>query len=180
MFNTIFADGSLRDFINNNIADPWIGTPFEGYVHMSPKQQGEFGERFTHSMMQFRGSVVKRAATSTAGHDRVIDDFLTEIKFSLACRNSKDKSQVVEDKFIINHVAACKDWQRLIFVGINKDEENARIVWFSKEDFLAHMKSEDCLFKHQQSGKKGGNDDYICTNVKALLQCSFVKSIELW
>jgi hypothetical protein len=90
MFVSIFEDGSLQDYINQNAQDPWVDTPFQGYVFMSPKQKGEFGERF---VSKFFESVlfcdVKRAKTSTAGHDRVIDNILTEIKFSLATRNKK-------------------------------------------------------------------------------------------
>ena len=46
MFSAIFEDGSLTDYISQNAQDPWKGTSFEGYVFMSPKQKGEFGERF--------------------------------------------------------------------------------------------------------------------------------------
>ena len=87
IFNQMFADGSLQNYIEQNLADPWKGTPFEGYVYMSPKQKGEFGERFTTKYLEHLGHKVKRAKTSTAGHDRVVDNLLTEIKFSLATRN---------------------------------------------------------------------------------------------
>ena len=122
--------------------------------------------------------ITSETATSTAGHDRVIDEILTEIKFSLATRDKKGGA--VTDKFIINHVSVSKDWERLIFCGINPDESEARIVFFTKEDFVAHLESDDCLFNVQQGGKKGGNDDYICTNVAALLECDFVRPITQW
>ncbi len=32
MFDTLFEDGSLQDYINQNTQDPWVGTNFEGYV----------------------------------------------------------------------------------------------------------------------------------------------------
>ena len=179
MFDSIFADGSLRDYINNNLNDPWIGTPFEGYVFMSPKQKGEFGERFVSKYMEeFLLSEVERAKTSTAGHDRVIDSILTEIKFALATRNKK--GGVVVDKFIINHVSVCKDWERLIFCGINPDEKDIRIFYITKQNFEEHLKSDDCLFNVQQGGQNGGNDDYICTNVAALLQSDIVSPIVKW
>jgi len=41
------------------------------------------------SYFEAAGHEVKRAKTSTAGHDRVIDNILTEIKFSLATRDKK-------------------------------------------------------------------------------------------
>ena len=42
MLNEMFADGSLQNYIEQNLEDPWQRTPFEGYVFMSPKQKGEF------------------------------------------------------------------------------------------------------------------------------------------
>jgi hypothetical protein len=178
MFTTIFEDGSLINYINQNAKDPWVGTPFEGYVFMSPKQKGEFGERFVSKYFELKGNQVKRAKTSTSGHDRVIDDILTEIKFSLATRDPK--GGVKEDQFIINHVSKDKDWERLVFFGINNSEEGSRLFWFSKEDFLNHMESGDRLFKHQQAGESTGNDDYICTKINRLVECDWVKSMEEW
>ena len=178
MFDSLFADGTLREYIDDNLKDPWKGTPFEGYVFMSPKQKGEFGERFVSKFMEEMCCKVKRAATSTAGHDRVIDDILTEIKFALATRNKK--GGVTVDKFIINHVSVGKDWQRLIFCGVNPDEKDLRIFFITKENFEAHLKSDKCYFNVQQGGKSVGNDDYICTNVAALLECDFVEGITKW
>lgn len=175
----MFADGSLQNYIEQNLEDPWQRTPFEGYVFMSPKQKGEFGERFTSKYLTHLGCNVKRAKTSTAGHDRVVDNILTEIKFSLAIRN-RSKGGVIFDKFIINHVSSGKDWERLVFVGVNENEEDLRVIWFTKEDFNNHIASSNSLFKVQQGGKGVGNDDYICTNVKNLLECEWVKSISVW
>ena len=179
MLNEMFADGSLQNYIEQNLEDPWQKTPFEGYVFMSPKQKGEFGERFASKYLTHLGRDVKRAKTSTAGHDRVVDEILTEIKFSLAIRN-RSKGGVIFDKFIINHVSCGKDWERLVFVGVNENEEDLRIVWFTKEDFNTHILSCNPLFKVQQGGKGVGNDDYICTNVKDLLKCDWVRDISQW
>ncbi len=179
MFDSIFADGSLREYIENNAQDPWKGTNFEGYVFMSPKQKGEFGERFVASFFQkVMLCDVKRAKTSTAGHDRIIDDIRTEIKFSLATRDKKGGTK--KDQFIINHVSKDKDWERLVFFGVNQDEEESRLLWFSKEDFLVHLESENCLFASQQGGKAIGNDDYICTRVATLVKLPFVRKITEW
>jgi hypothetical protein len=178
MFDSIFSDGSLRDYIQKNIHDPWKNTPFEGYVYMSPKQKGEFGERFVSKYFELLGHEVKRAKSSTAGHDRIIDDILTEIKFSIAIRDSQRNIQ--KDKFIINHVSKNKDWERLIFFGINEKEEDCRFFWFTKNDFLNHLKNECCLFKHQQAGKSVANDDYICTNIDKLIREPFIHTINQW
>ena len=178
MFDSIFADGSLREYIDDNLKDPWKDINFEGYVSMSPKQKGELGERFVSKLMTLAGHDVKRAKTSTAGHDRVIDNILTEIKFALATRDKK--GGVIKDKFIINHVSVCKDWERLIFCGINPSESDIRVFYITKEDFVEHLKSDDCLFNTQQGGQNGGNDDYICTNVAALMQTAIARPINQW
>lgn len=180
MFTALFEDKQLTDYISEQTSDPWKNTPFENYVFMSPKQKGEFGERFVSKFFEtMLMSTVERAATSTAGHDRVIDGIRTEIKFSLATRDSK-KGGTKKDSFIINHVSRDKDWERLVFFGINEDQNEARLYFFTKEDFLAHVKSDECLFAYQQGGKKIENDDYICTKVAALIEQDWVHAITEW
>ena len=176
MFYSIFEDGSLQDYINQNIKDPWIGTPFEGYVFMSPKQKGIFGERFVSKYFVLKGSKVEKPKNT--GHDRIIDGKLLEIKFSLATRDKK--GGINEDQFIINHVSKDKDWERLVFFGINPSEDDCRFFWFYKEDFIQHLESDECLFSSQQGGKSIGNDDYICTKIDKLKSMPFVKSIDQW
>ena len=175
MFEDLFEDGTLREYIENNTNDPWVGTVWERYVFMSPKQKGEFGERLVDKFLTNKGHGVLRASTSTAGHDRVVDDTLTEIKFSLAQRN---KGDVADDMFMINHVSIGKDWERLVFFGINKYDE-PRLVFFTKEDFI---KNREEFFKNQQGGKKIKNDDYICSGkkVKELIDQDWVKDISEW
>ena len=127
-------------------------------------------------------------------HDRIIDEIKTEIKFSLAV---SEGDKIIKDKFIINHVALKKDWDRLLFCGINPDQQwnNLKIRkndympygkmivnFMEKTDFIKYMKSKESnkVFKHQQSGEKGGNDDYICTNFHKLISLPFVKHIDEW
>lgn len=179
MFDSIFNDGLLREYIDNNAQDPWKGTNFEGYVFMSPTQKGEFGERLIASFFQnVMLCNVKRAKSRTEGHDRIIDGILTEIKFSLATRNKKGGTN--KDQFIMNHVSKNKDWERLVFFGVNQNQEESRLLWFNKEDFLTHLASNDCLFAPQQGGKAIGNDDYICTRIATLLEMPFVRKITEW
>ena len=162
----------------------WKNDPlFNEYHALSTKVMGKVGEIFvSHYMKKNNNSKVKEPLTM--GHDRIIDDHKTEIKFSLATANSK-KTQVNRDKFVINHVAKGKDWERLIFCGINPEngngEERIRIHWMGKKDFVNYMNSPGKkVFKHQQSGKKVKNDDYICTDYEGLVKLSFVKGIAEW
>lgn len=179
MFDSLFLDGELTKYVKANVQDPWKKTPFEGYVFMSPKQKGEFGERFVSKFFtEFLLSSVQKAPSGTAGYDRVIDGIRTEIKFSLATRDKTGGMK--KDQFIINHVSKGKDWERLVFFGINPDEGDCRFFWFSKEDFLTHINSSTCLFASQQGGKAIGNDDYICTKIATLCEMPFVKKIAEW
>lgn len=82
---------------------------------------------------------------------------------------------VNKDSFVMNHVSKGKDWDRLIFCGINPKEEDIRILWFNKEDFVNHMGS-GCVscFNTQQGGEKIQNDDYMCTNIQTLRSYDWV------
>lgn len=162
--------------INSN----WSQDPlFFNYHKLGNKQKGVAGEHYVQTLMEVRGSEVTPPADP--GHDRIIDGYKTEIKFSLAVSKGTD---IIPDKFIINHVAVGKDWDRLIFCGINpldSDSPRARIYFFAKEDFANYMSSGgNLIFKHQQSGKKGGNDDFICTDFVGFSSLPFVKDISQW
>jgi hypothetical protein len=169
----VFSDNELQDYIKEKNVDLWINTKYEGYTFLSPKQKGEFGELFVEKFMKNRGSIVSPKVNS--GHDRIIDNHKTEIKFSLCNKNAKG---LKEDSFFINHVSIGKDWTRLIFVGINYNEFNSRILWFTKEDFVLGIKD---LFDKQQGGKKMNNDDFkLSGKINLLLSHPLTKSMDNW
>lgn len=179
----LFADGSLREYITQNLEDPWENTSFEGYVYLSPKQKGEFGERFFEKLFVAKGCEVKRAASATDSYDRLVDDLKVEMKFSLATRDKKDGG-IKPNNFIINHVSKGKNFDRLVFCCINGEEKSKwTIKWVTHADFVAHVENESTsLFKHQQGGKKVDNDDYMCSgaSVTQLLAHEMVKDISEW
>ena len=169
----VFSDNTLQNYIKERNIDLWINTKYEGYTFLSPKQKGEFGEMFVDRYMNSRGSKVTSKINS--GHDRIIDNHKTEIKFSLC---NKNKQGLREDSFFINHVSIGKDWNRLIFVGINYNESNSRIIWFTKNDFIFGIKD---LFDKQQGGNKMNNDDYkLSGKIDALLSHPLTKGMEVW
>jgi hypothetical protein len=171
--NNVFSDDVLQKYIREKNIDLWVGTKYEGYTFLSPKQKGEYGELFVQKYMQSKGSIVLPKKNS--GHDRIIDNYKTEIKFSLC---NKNKNLLREDYFFINHVSIGKDWDRLIFVGVNYNEDKSRIIWFSKKDFIADIIN---LFDKQQGGKNMNNDDFkLSGNIHDLLTHPFVKTIEVW
>mgnify|MGYP003339726867 FL=1 len=64
-----------------------------------------------------------------------------------------------------------KDWDRLIFCGINYDIRNTRLFWFTKEDFKNKIKF---IFAKQQGGNSLDNDDYkLSGSISNLLNCQY-------
>jgi hypothetical protein len=172
MIESAFADGQLNNCISESTHDPWAGTWLAKYVHMTSKKKGVFGEKFVQKIMEFLGHKVYRP--TNVGHDRIIGDIKTEIKFAVTCRDRRNNS-VFENKFMLNHIATLKDWDRLIFCGIDC-HLRPNIVWFTKEEFITNI----TFFSHQQGGNKAANDDYMHSNAKKLFGQSWVHDISKW
>lgn len=167
---------TLQSFIQNKLCDPWENTQYKGYVYLTPKDKGRFGELYVKEFMQENLLCqINDPESSTAGYDWIIDNIKTEVKFSLAIRKN---GKVNPNKFIINHVSIGKDWERLIFFGVNPD--NVIPVFITKEDFKQELNRTDCVFNHQQGGKGISNDDFMCTDVNKFIQRPYVKSIDQW
>ena len=109
---------AYKDFgLSSN--NPREGTPFEKYYQIGAKQKGALGEIIVVSFLKNEGMTVDKPENQ--GHDRIINNYKTEIKFSCASKRNKDFL------FTFNHISFCKDWERIIFCGINGDLE-AKIV----------------------------------------------------
>lgn len=186
-FKKMMKDKELTSFIQQKSFDPWKGTMFEGYVHLTPRQKGLFGEKFVAKFMEQKGFHVTQSLTT--GHDMLINKMKTEIKFSLATRKTstqtaptlrsspKKRGDIIttidKDKFIMNHVSKQKDWDRLIFIGVNSMNDIS-LLWFNKKDFIKYVNKKDHVFNNQQGGDSLQNDDYMCTKISKLRECSFV------
>jgi hypothetical protein len=173
-----------RQYIMENTFDPWIGTPFEGYRHLGNKQKGEYGERLVYDFFRRNGAEVKKPPTSTSGHDIVVNDILVEVKFGLSHTNNK-LGTIKQDVFTINHVAIGKDWERLLFIGINSDINDLRAKFMEKDTFIELYKDKyefNKYFSVQQGGKHGNNDDFISADKKLnrLINSDYMKDISEW
>jgi len=171
--DNVFTDNALQTYIKEKNVDLWLNTKYEGYTFLSPKQKGEFGEMFVTKYMTSKGSKV--LPKQNDGHDRIIDGYKTEIKFSLS---NKYQNKLRKDSFFINHVSIGKDWDRLVFVGINYNESESRLIWFTKQDFIDGIQE---LFDKQQGGKNLTNDDLkLSGKIDKLLLHPLVKTIDGW
>jgi len=149
--------------------DYYSGTIYEGFLELPNTVRGSVGEHIVSADMASRGHVVQDRVN--AGHDRIIDGIKTEIKHAI-------QGKFGPDSHIINHISADKDWDRLVFYGVNRPLENMRRVWFTKEDFLANI---NCgIFRRQQGGADLENDDFMVSNTKKLLMQSWVHDISEW
>jgi hypothetical protein len=168
-FDIFFEDGTLQNYVKEKTFDPWLGTLYEGYLHLSGTQMGAFGEILVSKIMEKRCSDV--CPRTNIGHDRIIDGYNTEIKFSLSRR---------KDYFTFNHLACHKDWERLILLGVNPDN-HFRMNWIYKEDFMANINSNKRIFKHQQGGESGKNDDYMfASNYSFLEDSGILQGMDTW
>jgi len=173
LFDSVFSDGELEKYLKESIINPWEGTCFENYPLLTPKRKGAFGEKLVAKYMQQQNRDVKNRKNS--GQDFIIDGYKTEVKISLAHAG-------VEDSFALNHISFNKDWDRLIFVGVNVNLQNSRMVFFSKCDLLKyHTTIPKSMLKHQQGGEKIKNDDYlIIGNFDTFFKLDFVHDISKW
>jgi len=165
-------------------SDPWDNTPLQGYVNKNNSVKGKYGELFVEILMQKFGHEVGKAKTSKAGHDRIINGILVEIKFGAAHRNPKKKNETRPCVYSFNHFSVSKDWERAIIIGVNIDCE-PYAVWFSKEDFTHEVRDGSSqYFSRQQAGKSNNNDDWMfMTNPdswNSFINQPWVKSIDKW
>jgi hypothetical protein len=186
----------------NQLNENWADDPtFSRYHKKGNKEKGVLGEYYVENIFKSLGAAVVATRDSEyrgTDFDMVVDGFKTEVKFSLA---NSTKTTINVDRFIINHVAVEKNWDRLVFCGINPlgcSSNRVQMYFCDKKDFedyinpfaLSARATNDlgarkkifgsCVFKPQQGGLKTLNDDYICTNFKELVKLPFFKNIELW
>lgn len=186
----------LTEQLLSGASKNWRGTPFEKYPILSSKAKGKFGEYYVEGFMRSQLKC-KIVAPSSTDHDRIIDGYKTEIKFGLAMSPKSSDYKIEINSFVFNHIACGKEWDRLIFCGINPSKNNAMIYapdsqkwqevnmyFMDKSLFLKYMKSgQTGIFANQQGGKKGNNDDYMVggpAKFKKLVNLPFVRPISQW
>jgi len=183
MIENALARPGAQAVLAKAVNDPWKGTLMEGYKAMGNKQKGSFGEYVISDMLATDYNLTVEKPFN-ASHDRVVQGYKTEIKFSAALTNSKT-GECDENSFIFNHIAVSKDWDRIIFAGINPDISKSHVVWMDKADFVqAHSTGEiKNYFSVQQGGKDGGNDDYMLNGVNKFnqfLNSGLARDISTW
>ena len=176
------AARETRSYLDAQMFDPWHNTPYEKYRFVGNKQKGAWGEQIASRIFEKMGCEVE--PPTNTGHDRIIDGKKVEMKFSLAQMNSKTQ-EIQNDLFMMNHVSEDKDWEYLLFIGVNDVQSNIefRRMVLSKSKFVELIRDENQpFFKRQQGGAKIKNDDWICNgkNLINLIESDHVESLENW
>lgn len=172
---------SLGQFYNN----PWFNTKFAPYAKAQTRSKGKYGEQFARELLSDLGHDVE--TNKNVQNDWVVDGIKTEVKFSLSKFDSK-KGIIVPDAWVMNHVALFKDWDRLIFIGINPEEVSpSRVGWMTRTEFFEAVKNtcnkgKSLYFNRQQGGNEGKNDDYMASGKKImrLFAHGILKDIKTW
>ena len=182
---------NIQEYIKSKLNDPWIGTELEGYKFIDNKQKGEVGEVYVSNYMKttYNSNVLLADCGPNGPYDRIIDGIKTEIKFSAAhSDNSASVPTIKRNKYgevnwTINHVAVEKCWERLIFCGTDLIDGVVvpNIVWCTKQDFITCL-NKTTLFKRQQGGQDGTNDDFMCAAGAVIkwMKSDYIKDIAEW
>lgn len=148
-------DKSIEKYIKKN---PWKNTLYEDYYSLGNRTKGAVSEIILENVLKdvFNLNVTGRI---NKGHDRIVNNIKTEFKFSLATKRN------FKHQYMFNHIALEKDWDRIIFCGVNGDLE-VDLVWFTKDE-IKELLNDPNYFTHQQGGTESQNDDYLSSGLNS-------------
>lgn len=135
-------------------SSPWAGTILNDFYLLNPKAKGAKGEEIVVKILKNLGYTVEETHMNNGPFDKFVNGKKTEIKFSLASKRNYDW------KFTFNHIGFKKDWEQIIFVGINGDLK-IHIVKYNKNELPMDFLSR------QQGGSSGDNDDFMSSGLKS-------------
>lgn len=169
IFQTVLETHAVEDAIN--LENPYKGTILETYHFLQPTQKGKFGEIFLKKVCAAIGHSLKPRLNKQ--HDIIINGVKGELKFSVEYGGG----------FRFNHIAATKDFDRLILAGINKDIQ-VDIKFIEKSDVITIVNERMFNIRRQQNGNKGTNDDWMITpsidEWNEMISHPFVKDFTQW
>ena len=163
----INSESIYRAYQECDLNNYWAKTPYETYFTIGAKSKGTVGEMIVRKHLEDCDLEVQNRITS--GHDAIVNGVKTEIKFSLASKRNENY------EFTFNHIGVNKDWERIIFCGINGDLTE-KIVWFTNEEIKEIFADTTCFRKQE------GEDDYFSMGKCStnLLNHSKAKNITEW
>lgn len=151
-----------------DLRNHWLKTPYETYANLGAKSKGCVGETIVKCFLADSGFEVSNR--TNVGHDAIVNGIKTEIKFSLASKRN------MNHEFTFNHIGPKKDWERIIFCGINGDLEE-EMVWFTNEEIQEIIMEDDSNLRIQE-----GEFDFFSMgkNSTKLLNHPLAKTMQEW
>ena len=186
--------------ISQFLCNPWVGTALETLIIMGQKREDAGMKKILNLILEEIGFKVTKAETSIAPYDLIIENPENTTNISIEGVNKDKKYKKVEVKVsmsgtdhtkccvnnlqcIINHVGLGTDFHILLMIFMIKHEEEAlHLRWCTGRRYSkTYQFTQFSIFKNNKSGKKGDNDDWICsgkTNIKKLLEDPLFKTEE--
>lgn len=144
----------------NQPSDAFIGTELEGYCNLSPNNKGKIGEFIARRLLLQEFPLADMDERDNTGHDFITTRSGKELKVEV-----KFSASVPESVYIFNHISISKDWDVVMFVTPESVDEGGNITytsrWCNKEAVAANAACTAPVFRHQQGGKQGNNDDFM-------------------
>lgn len=151
---------------------PWHSSKFCSWQKTTPKRKGIIGEELIQKFILPDYNIKVEKIGGNADHDLIdtTNGLNIEVKTGFA---TKQKGVIVSDNFMFQHIGLHKNWDILVFVGVNheditkmhirkdwrKDPEPLFIRFISKKDI--RLMIDKGYIKHGQGGKSGNNDDWM-------------------
>jgi len=141
--------------------DPFLNTPYEGYYYLNPGQKGTVGE-FIQRKLYTKANFYS-LDRDNAGHDFILDLSNYDDKEHIYIKNETKFSLLKPEKnssWMINHIALKKDWQILTITLVDYFNNHTKYNYVYNKETVSKM-IDDSVFKYQQGGKSGENDDFM-------------------
>jgi len=153
-----------------NTTGSWKNSKFFDWQQAGNKAKGTTGENFIKHLLDTQGYSDVVSVGGSADHDLKFDSQNIEVKLSFA--NRDESGEIVHDKFTWNHIGFLKNWEHIVFIGLNPplsegrvrgnwrdNSEELNVMWFTREQL--EKLCDEGLIARQQGGKKGNNDDWM-------------------
>jgi len=159
------------DTIPAFVPQGWDGSRFIAWQKQSNGAKGTRAERFVKEYLEDKGYENDHKGGGNLSFDLQFNKCKIEVKVAFA--GSSDGT-ITADKFTWNHIGMHKDWDCVVFIGINpptgeghirqrngwrEDPEEFIMFWVNREQISKFI--DQGYFSIQQGGGESGNDDWM-------------------
>jgi hypothetical protein len=161
----------LEQLDTSPVTDNWRLSRWNIWQKQGNKKKGKTGENLIEHYLEAKKYENNHAGGASLDFDLQFNEHNIEVKTSFAL---KTKGEIIHDNFKWQHIGMHKNWEYIVFIGINPevplgrvrrgwraDPKELNVLWFTKEQISTFC--EQGLMTPQQGGLNGGNDDWWTT-----------------